>query len=318
MKIKELIFKGLAFSGVLTLLASCATLNTAQQSFPDDVYGRTTEAPAVDQSDNSDYNQQYDDQYYAEDGYGDYDDGYDDGLSYANRISRFYYGTPGLPYYDPWVSHWDYYSPFYSPYGSSFSFGLGFGSSWYNPYYGYSSWGIGYPYGSYWGPYSYYGGGYYGGGYYGGYPSVVIRDRRTRPSRLGTDNVVTNTRPSRGTSSATRATSVNRTRPTVGDRLQRTRSIATGVDRPSGIRRPTTDQGRRPTSTRPAQQARPNQRPTQTRPAQQQRPTQTGPERTTRPASSVSRPSYTPSSSSPARSSSSGSGGGAGRSSRSR
>src|SRR5690606_38973004 len=127
MRVKERIFKGIALSGLVTLLASCATLNTAQQPFPDDVYGRDAEVTIIAQNESPPRSEQYSEEYYEdEERYGDYSDGYIDGLSYANRISRFYYGTPGLPYYDPWISHWD----MYSPYGSSFYFGLGFGNSW--------------------------------------------------------------------------------------------------------------------------------------------------------------------------------------------
>src|SRR5699024_2999091 len=185
---------GLGLMGVMAFLGSCASMNQTAQTFPDDVYGRDAEAVVVAQSDN----ERYEEEEYYEDNYSnqDYYDGYYDGMSYATRISRFYYGTPGLPYYDPWINHWAYYSPFYS--GLSFGFGW---NSWYSPYYGYSRLGWGNPYyGGYWGPYSYYGGGYYGGGYYGGggYYTGNIRDRRVRPTRIGTDNVRRTTRPSIG------------------------------------------------------------------------------------------------------------------------
>src|SRR5690606_26957350 len=117
MKIKKYLFKSLAFSGTLILLASCATMQTAQQTFPDDVYGQTPEPQAVVQNSNSYDNEQYDNQDYADNYYNDY---------YA----------PGMSFYDPWINRYDYYSPYYyspfqySPFRSSFYFGLGFGSPW--------------------------------------------------------------------------------------------------------------------------------------------------------------------------------------------
>ncbi len=286
MKMRKYIIKGLAFSGILALMASCTTMQTAQRSFPDDVYGRTPEPQVVVQDTDSDANEQYSDQEYADNYYNDY------------------YGTPGMPFYDPWISSYDYYSPYYyspfqySPFRSGFYLGLGFGSPWYNPfnswyspygyygygysgyygygypgfgYYGYSSLGWGNPYyGSYWGPYSYYGGGY----------PVNIRNERTRPTRLGTDNVV---RPNRPSSSMGRPTINSTARPT---------------------RVPATTNGRTPSNatTRPTT----TQRPTTTRPAQQTRPTQTRTAPVTRPAPTVSRPSTSsarPTSSAPSRSS---------------
>lgn len=292
MKVKEKIFKGLALSGLVTLFASCATLQTAQQPFPDDVYGRDAEPIIVAENVQTQNNNEYTEEYRGEESYGDYSDGYLDGLSYANRISRFYYGTPGLPYYDPWISHWDMFSPF----GSSFYFGLGFGHSWYNPYFGYSSLGWGRPYyGSYWGPYSYYGGGY--GGYYGGYPAYgTSREVRTRPSNLGTDNVVRSTRPSRNTINTGRSATSSRTAIS-GDRLQRTRSTVNGSARPTSVENA---RGSNTRTTRPSA----TQRPTRTEEVSRPAPTRQQPQ--ARPA--PSRPSYTPSSSSsPSRPSSSGS-----------
>jgi len=268
MKIKKYLFKSLAFSGALILLASCATMQTAQRTFPDDVYGQTPEPQAVAQDTNSDANEQYSDQEYAGNYYDDYYDGYNDRFLYGNRLNRFYY-SPGMPFYDPWMNSYDYYSPYYyspfqySPFRSSFYIGLGFGSPWYDPFnswyspygypgygylgYGYSSLGWGYPYyGSYWGPYSYYGGGY----------PVNVRNERTRPTRLGTDNVVRPTRPSFGSGSSIIGERTGR--PTTNSTARPTRGQGTANDRtPNATTRPAATE--RPTTTRPTQQTRPTQ-----------------------------------------------------------
>lgn len=289
MKMRKYIFKGLAFSGILALLASCTTMQTAQRSFPDDVYGRTPEPQVVVQDTDSDANEQYSDQKYA-DNYNDYYDGYND---------RFLY--PGMSFYDPWISSYNYYSPYYyspfqySPFRSGFYIGLGFGSPWYNPfnswyspfgypgygYYGYSSLGWGYPYyGSYWGPYSYYGGGY----------PVNVRDQRTRPTGLGTDNVV---RPIRPSSPTGRPTINSTARPTrVPGSTTDGRTPANATTRPTATQRPTTSE-----TTRPTQQTRPTQ--TRTPVARPAAPT------VSRPTTSSARPT----SSAPAPSRSSGSSG---------
>jgi hypothetical protein len=296
MKIKKYLLKSLAFSGALILLASCASMQTAQRTFPDDVYGTTPEPQAVAETNNSADNEQYSDQDYAENYYDYYYDRYNDRL-YGNRMNRFYYGTPGMSFYDPWLSGYDYYSPYYyspfyySPFRSSFYFGLGFGSSWYSPFnswyspfgypgyghYGYSSLGWGNPYyGSYWGPYSYYGGGYPGS----------VRNERTRPSRLGTDNIV---RPRPSTSMA-RPSINNVARPTRVPTTTNGRTPSNANTRPTNTQRPTTGE-----STRPTQQTRP----TQTRTAPVQRPA----------APTVNRPTTSsprPTNSSPAPSRSSG------------
>jgi hypothetical protein len=279
MKRNQALFTALIISGFF-ILSSCASLNSPNNEFPDDVYGRAAVAkPLPEQPVYVPNDNQNEDEYYDE----SYVDGYEDGY-YASRLNRFYYYTPGMSYYDPFFDPWVGYSPF--GYGRlSFGFGFGWGSSWYNPYYSfYGGWG--YPY-STWGPYSYYDrfgygyGGRYGYGYgYGYYPGVVTtRTIRTRPSNLGTDNIGTrSTRPSRGVVSSAN-----------GDR-----NIRPGTNsRPSAVR-PSRDgsQNKRPGSTtRPTQTTRPSRnegvqptnttRPTQTRPSQTTRP---APTRTTAPA----------------------------------
>ncbi len=292
MKLKKLLMGSLAITGSITLLTSCATLNTAQNTFPDDVYS-TTQAPVVAERTESTYQEVEE---YADNGSDHaYSEGYYDGMSYANRISRFHYGTPGLPYFDPWVNHWDfYYSPFYS------GFHIGFGG--YSPY---SYWG------GYYNPYHYgypYYGGFYGGGYWGGggYPVVSVRERSTRPSRLGTDNVVRSTRPSRATSAVTgrnTATSRSGVRPAVGDRLERTRNTASGTARPTTIERTTrgiSNSGNRGQVSE-GRTSRPSSQPRQSpaaRPVQQNRP-QARPAAPSRPSPSISRPSAPSSSPAP-------------------
>jgi hypothetical protein len=294
MKRKQSVFITLIISG-LFILSSCASLNTPQTTFPDDVYGRAAKAKPLPER-QSVPDEQYSEDYYDE----NYIDGYEDGY-YANRLNRFYYYTPGMSYYDPFFDPWIGYSPYgYGGFGLSLGFGFGgWGNPWYSPYGSfYGGWG--YPYNS-WGPYSYYDrfgygyGGRYGYGYgLGYYPRVVtVRPIRTRPSNLGTDNIGNrSTRPSRGTVSSAN-----------GDRNVRPSATRSGTTRPGQTVRP--GQTTRPTrgeATRPGSTTRPTQtRPTQTRPTQT-RPTQTTrPSRTesARPAP-VSRPSpsYTPSRSS--------------------
>src|SRR5690554_1527297 len=153
MKRKQALFTTLIISG-LFILSSCASLNSPQTEFPDDVYGRAATAKPLPERV---YIQNEDtiteDDYYDE----SYVDGYEDGY-YANRLNRFYYYTPGMSYYDPFFDPWVGYSPYGYGYGR-FSFGIGFGygwgNSWYNPYYSSFYGGWGYPYNA-WGPYSYY------------------------------------------------------------------------------------------------------------------------------------------------------------------
>src|SRR5690554_2341411 len=148
MKRKQALFTTLIISG-LFILSSCASLNSPQTEFPDDVYGRAATAKPLPER----VYVQNDDTITEDDYYDEsYVDGYEDGY-YANRLNRFYYYTPGMSYYDPFFDPWVGFSPF--GYGRlSFGFGLGWGNPWHNPYNNfYGGWG--YPYNS-WGPYSYY------------------------------------------------------------------------------------------------------------------------------------------------------------------
>jgi len=137
---------------------------------------------------------------------GSYWDGYTDGLNAGNNFA-FNYGW-GLGYGGGWGYPYSSFGWGYSPYwGSSLSLGFGWGSGFYNPWYGSGLWGYGYPYYAYspyyYGYYPYYGGGYYGHGWYsGGYkgnytPTYNRINNYTRPVRGGvaSGNV---TRPDRG------------------------------------------------------------------------------------------------------------------------
>src|SRR5699024_7393720 len=187
---------------LLFVMSGCST--SRQMAQKDDVYNTQSEARQVYQSPDYYYTDEevQEDEYYAEEQYSDegyYADEYsdeeyyaDDGygyeeLEYANRINRFYYSSPGATYYDPWFDPWYGYSGFglgWSSWGwgSRWSINFGFG---YNPWhYGYAGMYSPY-YGGLWGYNSYYsrwGHPYYGYGYgvpYYSYPRVVRNTPRT-------------------------------------------------------------------------------------------------------------------------------------------
>jgi hypothetical protein len=140
----------------LALLSACST--SRQVAYQDDMYNNRAANSTNQDYQSSDYyytegqevaSANADNQYYADE-YSDqeyYEDGYED-LEYANRINRFYYSSPGMSYYDPWFDPWYGYSGFglgWSNWGWGASWSMGFG--WGNPWYGY-----GYPYYNYgWG-----------------------------------------------------------------------------------------------------------------------------------------------------------------------
>src|SRR5690606_22082041 len=129
MKTKRTVYTTLLISG-LFILGSCASLNSPQTTFPDDVYGRAAVAKPLPERTQVP-NEQYEDEYYDE----NYVDGYEDSY-YANRLNRFYYYTPGMSYYDPFFDPWMSFSPYgYGGFGFSLGFGYGgWGSPWYSPY----------------------------------------------------------------------------------------------------------------------------------------------------------------------------------------
>ena len=158
MRTDRIIFGSLALATTLVVSACSSTQQLAQR---DDLYNNQAKAPHDYESpdyyytdagsQNEAYNEQaYQDENYEDGGYyadeysdEEYVEGteYDSNLEYANRINRFYYGAPGIPYYDPWFDPWYGYAGFglgfgYGGWGSSWSLGFGFGS----PYYGYG-WG---------------------------------------------------------------------------------------------------------------------------------------------------------------------------------
>lgn len=345
MRTDRIIFGSLALATTLVVSACSSTQQLAQR---DDLYNNQAKAPHDYESpdyyytdagsQNEAYNEQaYQDENYEDGGYyadeysdEEYVEGteYDSNLEYANRINRFYYGAPGIPYYDPWFDPWYGYTGFglgfgYGGWGSSWSLGFGFGSPYYgygwgSPYYGfgYGGWG-GYPYWGYsaWGhPYYGYGSGYYGGSYYYGsrprvrsaYGPSRIAARNGYSTRRGTRSAVNSTRISRDRNGrivsgrTTRTTTRGTTRTAVGSRAGVRTVPSQGTRRPSTVgartRGAAVGRGTR-TTTSPVNgrnvSRSPQARPT-TRPATS-RPNVTRPS-TTRPTRSA--PSYTPSRSS--------------------
>ncbi|MDR2285163.1 MAG: hypothetical protein LBE37_18265, partial [Sphingobacterium sp.] len=157
MKTNKLLIGGWTLA-LVAVLSSCST--SRQVTYRDDVYNNQTAGsrPAQvyqspdyyytePQNSNSNagggyYSDEYSDEEYYEDQYED--------LQYANRINRFYYSSPGMTYYDPWFDPWYGYGGFglgwsTGGWGSSWSIGFGWGSPYYSygwgsPYYGYG-WG---------------------------------------------------------------------------------------------------------------------------------------------------------------------------------
>lgn len=184
-------FTILLLFGLVIAFASCTTAYKSGQT-PDDVYS----SPAPPQDENMakvrPNERQY--RYYNEDEYDeyeDYDDRYlrmkvrnrqrwsdlDDWYYYGDRYNYSYYNNLWYwndPFYwnDPWspVSYWNtFYNPYWGYYGWGMGFGYRWGGGWYgsyawNPWYGGgwgNPWGFygygGYGYGSLWDPYFYYG-----------------------------------------------------------------------------------------------------------------------------------------------------------------
>jgi len=180
MKNNKIFLGGLALA-FAALISSCST--TSRTVYRDDVYnnrdnGTVYQSPDYYYTDGTDEESIAQSDYYADE-YSDEDyvEGGVEDLEYANRINRFYYNSPGMMYYDPWFDPWYGYSGFGLGWNSGFGWSLGFGWGspylgmawgWGIPYYGYG-WGrpyYGYGWGNYWGPNSYYN--YWGHPYYGG------------------------------------------------------------------------------------------------------------------------------------------------------
>ena len=144
MKKNKIFLGGLAlvFAGVLS---SCST--TSRTVYRDDVYNNQ-DSRSVYQSPDYYYTDGEGDQYaeqseYYADEYSDeeYAEGGMEQLEYANRINRFYYNSPGMSYYDPWFDPWYGYSGFGLGWSSGFGWSLGMG--WGSPWYGGFGWGGG-------------------------------------------------------------------------------------------------------------------------------------------------------------------------------
>ena len=118
----------------LFLLLNSACSTSSRTVYRDDVYNNqdtrtvyqspdyyyTDEEAGDSQVAQSDYYaDEYTDEEYVEDG------GYQD-LEYANRINRFYYSSPGMAYYDPWFDPWYGYSGFGLGWNSGWGWSLGF------------------------------------------------------------------------------------------------------------------------------------------------------------------------------------------------
>lgn len=202
------------------LVASCSTSKLAQSNANDDVYNTVAKAreveyraPAPQQQQYAQNDQEYDEYYGTSNPYYDMD--------YSSRISRFSNGYSWRGYYDPYYDNYYYVNSYgntnflgYGGGGWNSGYGLGwnngfgwnggfgwgggfgYGSIWNNPYnygyFGYNPWYSGWGMNSYydrfgWGG-GFYGGGYgYGGGYYGGGfgGSYTNRNSRPRPNREG-------------------------------------------------------------------------------------------------------------------------------------
>ncbi|EDM34454.1 hypothetical protein PBAL39_19225 [Pedobacter sp. BAL39] len=285
MKPKYLFTSMLALATIV--VTSCSAPRIAQQSnSADDVYGSTAQAkeytplaPVQQQA----YQDTYDEN---DDYYGTSDPYYD--MDYSSRINRFYNGSSWRSYYDPYFDN-GFYG--YNGFGyNGFSLGLGFGSIWNSPYYGwgsfyspfsnlYSPWGWGYNnfYGGGFYGGGFYGGGYYGGGYYGGGTYTGRTTNVPRPS-MGRENTPRSNfgiggsngvRGSRGSSTRTDAngnvvtrrtraeiynTDGNGTRPANGQSTRGTRPTGE-ASRPAPQNRPTRE------SYRPEPQSRPTYSP---------------------------------------------------------
>ena len=159
MKNNKIFLGGLALA-FAALISSCST--TSRTVYRDDVYnnrdnGTVYQSPDYYYTDGTDEESIAQSDYYADE-YSDEDyvEGGIEDLEYANRINRFYYNSPGMMYYDPWFDPWYGYSGFGLGWNSGFGWSLGFG--WGSPYLG-MGWGWGSPYYGYgWGrPYYGYG-----------------------------------------------------------------------------------------------------------------------------------------------------------------
>lgn len=195
--------KTFLYSGVILalILGGCSTAYQTGRT-PDDVYY----SPARERTggySSTDATQQETTVATSDQGSGNYvtySDGDNPSYNYDYGYNDPYYGGS---YHGNYYLN-NYYSPFSYGWYPSLSLGFGFGYPWMDSYF--SPWGLGSwynPY-SYWGGYPYWGGAYYPGYYYGKYYTYTPRPSNSYGPRMGMSS--TTTRASGGANTGTYTT----------------------------------------------------------------------------------------------------------------